>query len=188
MEDFDDDAVGTTGNWVTTDALASVQVQGGTNTLYAEDLSGGSSFYNNVDFPKDMHAAGCELHYDVEYLAGSSNGTSAPNSINIYTGPSLPASTARAFFVLNSGSLIPSGGGVTHIVVPLELATGTTLPSNAFGQWMIIGGGTTTTATDVANFNALIQNIDGAGFVVDNGGNPAEKWWYDNFCFQQCCD
>ncbi|MBL7827670.1 MAG: hypothetical protein JNJ57_13655 [Saprospiraceae bacterium] len=187
FEDFETDPVGPTTNWLTTAANASIQVQGGSNTLYLQDLSGGSSAYNTIEFPKNLLEAGCELHYSVQYLAGSSNATSAPNSINIFTGTSLATATTRAYFELNSGSAIVSGATPVTIEVPLELASGGALPSNAFGTWKLIGGSTVPTPADIAAFNTLIQNIDGVGFVVDNGGNPAEEWWYDDFCFWQCC-
>ena len=187
FEDFEDDVVGASGNWQTLAATVSVQVQGGTNTLYLLDGSGGSWTYNNSDFPKDLIEAGCELRYDVEYNAGDMNTPTAANSIHIYQGADPVSAASRAYFLLNSGSLIPSGGGVVNIVVPLELASGSTLPSNAFGEWVLVGGSAIPTAADIAAFNNLIQNISGVALVADNGGNPAEQWWYDNFCFQQCC-
>ncbi len=54
FEDFEDDALGTSGNWQTLDATATVQAHGGSNTLYLLDASGGSNAYNNVDFPKNL--------------------------------------------------------------------------------------------------------------------------------------
>jgi len=187
LDDFEATETGTPGNWQTLAANASIQVQGSTKTLHLQDQSGASWAFNNVDFPGDLIQAGCELRYDVEYQAGASNGTTTSNSIHIYQGSSPAAATAKANFVLNSSSLIVSGAGVSNIVVPIELATGSALPSNAFGQWFLTGGAVIPTPADIAAFNTLIQNINGVGFFVDNGSNPAEDWWYDNFCFQQCC-
>ena len=67
------------------------------------------------------------------------------------------------------------------------MATGTTLPSNAYGDWVLIGGSPTPTPADIAAFNALIVNSDGVSFPIDSGANPVEQWWYDNFKFTQCC-
>lgn len=189
FEDFDDAEINTSGNWSTVNAFAAFQVSPGTgsNTLYLQDLSGASWVFNDTDFPTDMVAAGCALEYDIEFLAGTSNLAAASNSLVIYQGLDPATATTRASFVLNSSSLIVSGSGLNHIVVPLALASGSSLPSNAFGEWRLLGGSATPTPTDIANFNALILNISGVAFFADNGANPAEQWWYDNFCFKQCC-
>jgi len=190
FENFEDDTINSSGNWLTLSAFASIQISPGTmsKTLYLSDASGGSWAYNALDFPTDMTGAGCALEYDVEFNAGGiANNDTSYNSIHIYQGPNPLSATARAVFVLNASSAIVSGAGVTHISVPLSLASGTTLPSNSFGSWQLIGGSSPTTTTDVANFNALIQNIGGVTFIVDSGGTIAEQWWLDNFCFKQCC-
>ena len=191
FEDFEDDTVGSTGNnWLgISDNGISIELRNGTNVLQAFDGSGASWAYNTSDYiPNNFIDKGCEFNYDVEYDAVSgSNGATTDNGFTIFTGTSPSSNTSIATFLLNSSSLINSGASPTTITVPLELATGTTLPSNSMGQWILSGASNPTTAVDVANFNALIQNVDGIAFWLDEGMNPSEKWWFDNFCFKQCC-
>lgn len=190
FEDFEDEKVGTPGNWLGL-ALNDLQVQSrlGSNVLYVDDGSGASWAYNTTDFPKDLIAQGCELHYEVEYFAGENNPATTNNSLVIYDGTSPASSTNTASFVLNPSSLVVSGNAPVTIEVPLELAIGTTLPSNSFGSWTINGVNNTTppTPADILAFNTLIQNTNGIAFFIDEGSNPVEKWWFDNFCFKQCC-
>lgn len=191
FEDFENTESGTAGNWIGIDVQGiEVRNNGGSNVLYVQDGSGGSWAYNTTDFPSNLLAQGCDLNYDVQYLAGAINGTTSDNGILIFSGGSDPLSaTSKAIFILNSSNLITSGSGFLNVTVPLELATGTTLPTNSMGTWYINGVSNSTppTASDIADFNALIQNIDGVAFAIDEGGNPAEQWWFDNFCFKQCC-
>lgn len=186
FEDFEDEELGASGNWIGI-ATGTVQFQtrNGSQVLYVQDGSGGTIVYNGVDFPRDFNAQGCALRLDIEYAAGSSNSTTTDNGIGIYSDTDPLSASFRAFFILNSSNLITSGNPPTTIEVPLELASGTTLPSNSYGTWVITPS--TTPAADVANFNALIQNAQGVYFSIDEGGNPAEQWWFDNFCFKQCC-
>ena len=188
FEDFESKELGAFGNWqgIAIDDLQ-FQTFGGSTTLYVEDGSGGSWAYNNVNFPKNLLEQGCALNYDFAYLSGGANPPTTDNGIVIYKGPTPATNTSLAIFVLNTASVITSGDPLTTIEVPLELATGTMLPSNSYGEWVLGGVTLPYTAADIATFNALIQDIDGVAFAIDEGGNPAEKWWFDNFCFQQCC-
>ena len=161
-------------------------------TLHANDGSGGSYIYNDSFMPSNnLLELGCELTFDIEYVAGNGNGASATNSIRIYDGTSPLTRTFLATFVLNTASAIIDNSGPQTISVPIELAVGSALPTNSFGKW-IINPSTTTTA-DVSNFNNLIQNITGVSFWLDvvnpatGASAPTEQWWYDNFCFTQCC-
>ena len=190
LEDFEGDPVGTPGNWlgINDHGITILEAPNG-NNQYIEtvDDSGASWMYNTEDFPTNLPEAGCELHYDVQYLAGSHNGLTSDNSLVIFQGSSPSSATLIASFVLNATHLITSGAGWTNIEVPLQTATGNSLPSNSFGEWRIAGSNTPS-AADIANFNTLIQNISGVAFFLDEGSNPAEKWYYDNFCFKQCCN
>lgn len=188
FEDFESKELGTFGNWqgIAIDDLQ-FQAFGGSTTLYVEDGSGGSWAYNNIDFPNNLLEQGCALNYDVAYLSGGVNPPTTDNGIVIYKGPTPATYTSLAIFVLNTASVITSGDPLTTIEVPLKLASGTTLPSNSYGEWVLGGVTLPYTAANIATFNTLIQDIDGVAFAIDEGGNPAEKWWFDNFCFQQCC-
>ncbi len=190
FEDFEDDKVENPGNWLGL-SLNDLQIQlrVGSNVLYVDDGSGASWAYNTTDFPSNLIAQGCELHYDVEYFAGANNNTATNNSLVIFDGTSPAASSNIASFVLDPASLVISGNAPVTIEVPLKLTTGTTLPSNTFGAWTINGVNNTTppTPADILTFNTLIQNISGVAFFIDEGGNPVEEWWFDNFCFKQCC-
>ena len=158
FENFENYAINSFGNWQQV-ALTTIGVvnKGGTKKLYLEDGSGGSNAYNITDFPKNLLESGCELSYDVEYLSGANNGTTATNSIGIYQGvfPTLTF-TRRAFFRLKAPHLIVDAAPVKTIKVPIALASGTALPSNAYGDWILVGGAAIPTAADIANFNTLI--------------------------------
>ncbi|MEE9350530.1 MAG: hypothetical protein V3U80_10820 [Flavobacteriaceae bacterium] len=191
FEDFEDDTIGTNGNnWLGIDDDGiSIVLRNGTNVLEAIDDSGASFVYNVSNYiPENFIDEGCEFRYDVEYDAiSNSNGATTDNSLFIFTGTNPLLYGSGAVFVLNSSSLIVSGAAPTTIRVPLELATGTTLPSNSMGNWVLSGSTGATTAADVASFNTIIQNVNGMAFFLDEGSNPSEEWWYDNFCFWQCC-
>lgn len=190
FEDFEKTDVGGSGNWLGLSLRdLEVQLRGGSNVLFVDDGSGASWAYNTTDFPNNLLDAGCALRYDVEYAAGASNSATTNNSLVIFDGTNPSSSTNMASFVLNPASLIISGNAPVTIEVPLELATGTTLPSNAFGAWTINGVSNTAppTAADILAFNTLIQNSNGVAFFIDEGSNPVENWWFDNFCFKQCC-
>ena len=185
-EDFESETIGSPGNWIGR-ATRSLQFanKNGSQVLYVRDGSGGTIAYNSVDFPSNFNAQGCALKFDVEYVAGSSNANTTDNGIGIYSGTNPLSATARAFFTLNGTNLITSLNPAKTIEVPLELAVGTTLPSNSMGSWTVFPS--STPAADVITFNSLIQNNTGIYFSIDEGGNPAEQWWFDNFCFKQCC-
>ena len=188
LTDFESEQLGPALNWQSTNANnVDYVVFNGSTVLQAFDASGGSAIWNSVDFPTDLLAAGCELQYDVEYSAGSSNSATTDNSIGIYQGSDIVLGSPRAFFVLNTASLVNSGNPPTTITVPLELASGTSFPSNSMGEWVLAGVTGAPTAADITTFNSLMQNATGVGFGLDEGSNPAEQWWWDNFCFKQCC-
>lgn len=146
----------------------------------------GEVISNVEDFPKNLEDAGCALRYDVAYIdLFNISSTNPTNGLIIFTG-TLSSPTQSAEFVLNATSSIISGNALTTIEVPLELASGTTLPSNAFGKW-VINGIANPTASDITDFNTLIQNIDGVGFDLD-WSNGEEEWFFDNFCITNCCN
>lgn len=146
----------------------------------------GEIISNVEDFPKNLAGAGCALRYDVAYIdlfgISSSNPT---NGLIIFSG-TLSSPTHSAEFVLNTSSSLLSGNALTTIEVPLELASGTNLPANAFGKW-VINGIASPTASDISDFNTLIQNIDGVGFDLD-WSDGEEEWFFDNFCITNCCN
>lgn len=187
FEDFEDESLNTPGNWlgILVDGL-SVNNALGSQALVAIDGAGGSWAYNTVDFRGNLTDKGCALRYDVLFEPGAFNSATTDNSLSIFTGPDPVAFTTRAVFVLYPSAAINSGT-VTTIEVPLELATGTTLPSNSFGEWILSATTAPYTAANINTFNTLIQNVSGAGFFLDEGSNPSEIWTYDNFCFKQCC-
>ena len=189
LEDFENMAVGSSGNWESISASTPEVIDdNGNHELTVRDQSGASWLYNATDFPKNLLEQGCKLKYDVIYQAGGSgNSLTTDNSITIFQGTDPANATLIASFVLNSTHLIPANSPFTTIEVPLEQASGTSLPSNAYGEWKMAGG-PPYTSTQINDFNNLIQNISGIGFFLDEGANPSEVWFFDNFCFQNCCD
>lgn len=188
FEDFEEQNIGSSGNWQgIADAGVFFENRAGSTVLHANDGPGGSWAFNNVDFPSNFLLEGCALQFDIEYDAVSNdNGDSVSNIFSIYDGSSPNSNTILASFVLNSTNSIISGPGFTTVEIPIELGVGTTLPSNSFGSW-VISGVTSPTSSDVDDFNNLLQNNSGVSFRLDSGGSPSEQYWYDNFCFKQCC-
>ncbi len=192
IEDFEETAIGTLGNWVGENAVnASIILQDNSNVLFAQNSIDVSWLYNQTDFPADLHSLGCELQYDVQYIAGITNPTTTAISVTVFQGGPPPAPfTNSAVFILNSSNLITSGDPMKTIVVPLELAltTGTTLPSNAYGEWSMSGTtGTSYTPAQITVFNSLMQSNNGIGFSLDEGQGSNNRWYYDNFCITTCC-
>ncbi len=189
FEDFESYREGSSGNWNSIAAsVPAVIIDNGNKTLHVKDQSGASWLYNATDFPANLLEQGCKLKYDVIYMAGGQgNSVTTDNSITIFQGSDPANATLIASFTLNSTHLIQANSPFTTIEVPLELGTGTTLPSNAFGEWRMAGG-PPYTASQINDFNNLIQNISGVAFFLDEGANPSEEWFFDNFCFQNCCD
>ena len=186
LTDFESEIIGS-GNWQPFQSTVNIETYSGSKRLHLVDGFLASSVFNEVDFPLNLLTAGCELSYDVEFYSGSvANLSTSSNSLNIYQG-AFNSFTSRAIFVLNPANEIISLAAPKTIKIPLALATGTSLPSNSFGAWFLAGGSSPSTPADIANFNALIQNIDGISFFIDSGDNISEEWWYDNFCFTQCC-
>jgi hypothetical protein len=189
FEDFESYQVGNATNWVNINAsVPEIVENNGNKSLHIRDQSGGSWLYSTDVFPANLLEQGCKLKYDVIYITGGAgNSATTDNSITIFQGGSPVTATIIASFVLNSTHVIPSNVPFTTIEVPLELASGTTLPSNNFGEWRMAGG-PPYSAAQINDFNDLIQNISGVGFFLDEGSNPSEEWYFDNFCFQNCCD
>lgn len=146
----------------------------------------GEGISNTEDFPKNIEGAGCMLRYDVAYkdLVGTASGNPT-NGLIIFTGTFPGSVTQSAEFVLSATAALISGNTLKTISVPLELASGTTLPSNGYGQW-VINGIVSPTASDISDFNTLIQNIDGVGFNIYSSQDE-EEWFFDNFCITNCC-
>ena len=186
FEDFEDETIGSAGNWqsIANSAIGvSFDTATNSNVLAVQDGSGESLIFNTADFPTNLLDGGCELKYDARFDFSTAN---ASNSLIIYQGTSPLAYTFRAQFSLNPTSAHIVGGAMKTIAVPLELASGTSLPSNSYGEWKLIGASNPLTTTDITNFNNLIQNIDGVSMRIDGAGGT-ESWWFDNFCFTQCC-
>jgi len=187
ITDFENTELGPTSDWIGIGSGGvSTVSRGETKVLQALDGSGASFVYSETTFSNNLISEGCELYYDVEYFGGSNNPLGASNSLIIYQG-AIQSGSTRAVFVLNASSLIISGAPPVTIQVPFELATGTNLPSNSFGEWRLAGLVPPYTSADANLFNSIIQNADGVGFNLDSGGNPAEQWWYDNFTLKKCC-
>ena len=205
IEDFEDDSLGSLGNWIgiATQNSSSIISLGGSNVLYAGNtFAGGAWIYNQTDYPTDLISAGCEIQYDVRltifaftptnspHKMGASNSAIVASSLTVFQGGPPPTFTKSAVFILTSPHLITSGAAMKTIRVPLELAStsGSTLPSNAYGEWSMTGTtGSSYTLAQITDFNSLMQNNTGIGFLLDYGQNSGNSWFYDNFCIKNCC-
>ncbi len=155
----------------------------GTPYLQANDNSGNSWIYNNIDFSGDWLQEGCELCFDYNFV--SSNGCPTNTRISViyvYQGADPVSASSRVYFRLDNPIIV--GSGWQTICMPLEACVGTDLPSNAEGEWRW-----STAGTDCTEFNTLLGNVSGIGFPIDNSCSlQSETHAFDNFCFTECCD
>ncbi len=189
LEDFEDSQttalMSSVDNWKTQNGRVAYEVDGSTNgtqVLVGSDGSGSSWMGNTVDFSGDwlVDYGACEFCFDIRYDGGSPQNPSAGiNAIYIYENGPVgnifpPSGTFSRFAVVN-----PIGNNWTRVCVPIELSSGGVLPSNSYGSW---------TAATPAQFDNIIQNVDGISFPLDfaSGSNITEKVYVDNFCFEEC--
>lgn len=181
-EDFNDDIL----NWKGSNTEF---VKIDTNALTAESLNGEGAFIYDttaINYPSNLAGAGCEFKYDVSHIFTNGTTPNVNSSLIIFNGPS-SSPTAIAYFVLNaSHAIYANANPAQSITVPLSLGSGTTLPSNTYGTWVINGGAPYVTS-DIDDFNKLIQNISGLMFRIDGSGSMFDSWKYDNFCISDCC-
>jgi len=189
IEDFEEYATtplgNSVGNWTTSNCQVAYQVDGntnGTNVLVGADGSGSSFMGNLVDFQGDWIAdyQSCDFCFDIRYDNGNpANPATGTSAIFIYeNGPPnniVPSNTNFARFNVST----PIGNAWTRVCVPVSLSDGVNLPSNAEGSWNV--------ATP-AQFDQLIQNVDGISFSIDfaGGSNQSERLYIDNLCFEDC--
>lgn len=181
-EDFNDDML----NWT---GFNTEFVKIDTNALTAASLDAEGAFIYDttaINYPSDLAGAGCEFSYDVSHMVSNGTAPSVNTSLVIFNGSAvLPTISAR--FILNSTHTIYANANpAQRINVPLSLGSGTTLPSNSYGTWFI-NGGAPYSASDITDFNNLIQNISGIAFTLDSFGSQSGTWKYDNFCITDCC-
>jgi hypothetical protein len=179
FEDFEQYNINDPAGWNVINAINNgVKSNGGNKYIEFKDGSGASYAYKNFSSPLNLQDEGCALRYDMHYTSGINNSPTTDNAIIIYIGPDPANVTKRFVFKLNP--MVSTGPGFTTIEVPLSpspLPTG-----NSYGNWV---ASTNTTPSD---FNYVLQNASGIAFFLDEGGNPAEIWRFDNFCFKQCCN
>lgn len=181
------------------------------------DGSGGSVAVNHLNFSGnwlEMAEDSC-LCFDYRVKWNSSVGTTRTGpSFAIYQSSSLLNSQTdytslifgsgphsnriMAVFVSSSSSPIQNDIWASYCL-PIAIATGNSLPSNAYGTWIIRQGPGTTNLTGTAAVNAwnqLIVNVTGLLLDSDYNGQPSEVISFDNFCWdcepqpqhEPCCD
>ena len=185
LEDFEDEAVGTKGQWQVVSGTLSVinDAPPRFHVLRGVDGQGGSNFYNPIEYDGNwiQKYKGC-FCFDIRYDNNSStNSATGTNTLNIHNGNNIANSTLRAVFVTS-----PVGNNWVRKCAPVALA-GASLPSNNDGQWVMVPSINAT--VDAANFNSLITSVQGVSFLLDFGNianDPSELLYIDNICIEKC--
>lgn len=146
--------------------------------LHSYDASGSSYIYNDVDYGGDWREYNGQcLCWDFQVIEDGGLGEPLSPRLIIYSGsPTSP--TAAATFVATVQTV--EDGGWVHVCAPIEICEGTTLPSNANGEWVMSAG------LECDDWNTLLSNIDGIRFYLDLTSSPTEEYGYDNICIQDC--
>ncbi len=158
----------------------------GDNVLYGEDECGSSFLINNTDFSKDWtENEGDCFCWDYKIYQDANSATVIPvySNLNIWysTGGDDPRDNnlQRATFITNVATTENSNW--VRICAPIETcSSGSTLPSNTFGNWSMASGSTCT------DWNDLLANVTHVTLGIDYFNNPAEEMAWDNFCFEPC--
>jgi PKD repeat protein len=180
IEEFEDEAIGSSGQWQVNNGQLSVVYDGlkvpPSQVLRGDDDSGASYMYNSTEYTGNwiQQFGGNCFCFDIRYDNGDpSNPTTGTSTLNIYQGSFGPP---RAAFIVNPPGI---GNNWTRVCAPLGLSSGGNLPTNQYGTW---------SGVSVAQWDNLIQNVTGIGFVLDFAGGsfPAEKVYVDNICIEKC--
>ena len=169
---------GTIGNWGGINATLSIQQPGPTGSagdFYLEvlDLVNTSFITNFVDYDGDWTTEGGCFCFDATEISTSDPGQPTNLKLQIFSGGLM------AEFDFNQGTSV--GQGWISVCAPIETCTGSTLPSNNFGQWQVIQG-----TNDCNTFNSIITNVTSIRIFVENETIPGEVNGFDNFCFRDC--
>ena len=162
------------------------------NYLQLEDDDNLSYEANDIEFngnwlTKAENGCLC-FDYNVDWSAG--NAATLPkkapilsiyyntgNIANILTG-------SRANFVGNSSNLDLQNNTWRNFCLPVGLSSGTNLPSNSYGTWLVYNGNTLLTGTAASTaWDNLIQNVTGIALFTDYNEFPGELVRFDNFCW-----
>ncbi|MCB0457101.1 MAG: T9SS type A sorting domain-containing protein [Flavobacteriaceae bacterium] len=153
--------------------------------LFLDDGScgnGSTVAYNPVDFSGNWlqmvpQQDGC-FCYDLRVFHVQVGTITSYSSLRIFDGPDPSSSTLSAVFSLTTP--IDVAQGWVRICAPVALSTGSSLPGNADGQWVINTG-------NAVDWDTLIQNVGSMAFFVDVASGD-EKWGIDNICISDICD
>ena len=148
--------------------------------LAGNDTSGSTILFNQTSYTGSFIERGACFCYDFLVINNQQGQTSNPR-ITIYQGDvsTFPRTLGlRATFTFNQA--VDENDGWVRICAPIEIVQGNDLPSNDNGSWSMPMGQT------VADWNTLINNVDGVFFSLDLNSNPTERYGYDNICFDDC--
>ena len=162
------------------------------NYLQLKDDSGPSYEANDVEFngnwlTKAVDGCLC-FDYNVDWSTGGATTlpVKAPK-LNIYynTGNIANILTgSRAAFVGNSSNPDLQNNTWRNFCLPVGLSSGTNLPSNSYGTWLVYNGNTVLTGTAASTaWDVLIQNVTGIALMTDYNSYPGELVRFDNFCW-----
>ncbi|MES2132508.1 MAG: T9SS type A sorting domain-containing protein [Bacteroidota bacterium] len=165
------------GNWFTTASSASytgLNPLDGSQCVILSDQSGASYFSNNIDYNNlgQRYPNQC-LCFDYFLQDDGDPGTISFN-------PTVYLTDGVNTIAFVSSTAVTEGSGWIHVCAPIEHCTGTTLPGNTDGNWILITGSTCT------DFNAVLDNVTSIYFPTDITSCPCEKMSIDNVCVQNC--
>lgn len=175
---------GTTNNTVTnaTNTITGSSGLPGDAGLRGDDTSGSTILFNQVDYRGDLTQRGECFCYDFLVINNQQGQTSNP-AIIFYQGD---ASTGprtfgkRAIFVYNQP--LDESDGWVRICAPIQPSQNGQLPTSTEGTWVLPSG------APISDFNDVMTNASGIYFSLDLNANPAERYGYDNICFEDCPD
>ncbi len=155
----------------------------GTDYLRVRDGSGASWTYNTTSYPKVWtELQGNCLCFDYKVFNDAQSGVANLHpKITIFQGTTPNAGGIRATFIATNITITENSDWV-HVCAPIELCSGSSLPSNAMGAWVM------SPSYDCTDWNNLLANVDGISFWVDVAGSGAQNEiiGVDNVCIQEC--
>lgn len=154
----------------------------GTNYLTIKDASGPSFIMNNTSYNGSWEKYNDKcICYDYKALNdGYSNSVANINAmLYLYQGANPHTATLRARFI--PYNQVTENDPWTRFCAPIEFISGTTLPSNSYGQWVMLTG-------SPSDWNTLLSSVSGLAFAIDLAGSSlqTEILGIDNICIEDC--
>ena len=150
-----------------------------TRFLRLSDKENASDFVNSVDYKNlGKRFLGQCLYFDyyVEDDAGGPDGMLSGTPVHPYI--TLRAGSKSITFIGTAN--LTTGSGWVRVQAPIAHSNGTSLPSNAYGTWIMSPGMT------LADFNDVIDNSEALVLSPEINSTWNEIVGFDNICIKEC--